>query len=421
MGYGDTLFNGNRVERAFKWSPFATATELPLPPLAISTEAICISNSRIITGFSTLPDGVVVQTVWENGNHHTLGILFANGRIVVNDSGIVAGRFSDYPGFYHAYGIKPLDKNANGIPDTWFEDLNCDGKNDLMEHLALFDRITGLGGGSLYNPYGINNKNQITGAGEGPNGGDVAVLYDYNSNTEIGLGDLGGNNSAGIGVNDHGSVTGSSFTRNGQEHAFIWLETSSYGLPAQQMIDLTPQFIRSTSFSINEWGKIVGQAHFPGLPGERAFVWDPYTKQISDLNSLINPIPGLHLSRAVGINDREEIIVDGILNGHSRAFYLHPSPSTGIAITAQVTQILAGLIDDSGGVIWTINGPIHVDPWNPMNRIAPENKDILLITLLNEVADSIADASVRKAIQKTNWETVIRLINKKMEKLNLEK
>lgn len=156
----------------------------------------------------------------------------------------------------------------------------------------------------------------------------------------IDLGTLGGAQSAGLGINDAGQVTGVSDTSSGATHAFV---TNSSG----QMVDLgTLGGSYSVGTAINGSGQVAG---YSGTSGgtEHAFVTNG-SGQMVDLGTL----PGYTYSDAWGINAAGQVAgASYTSSGTSRAFITNTSgqmvelgtlggPSsvaTGINRTGQVT------------------------------------------------------------------------------------
>lgn len=116
------------------------------------------------------------------------------------------------------------------------------------------------------------------------------------------LGTLGGAQSKAYGLNDLGQVIGESDTPSGESHAFLWLPEPAYGLSAG-MNDLgTLGGSESAAFGVNNVGQIVGRADTAAPAVSRAFLWDPTTGVMQDLETLAGP------SVAYTINDFGEIV-----------------------------------------------------------------------------------------------------------------
>ena len=144
----------------------------------------------------------------------------------------------------------------------------------------------------------------------------------WQNGSPMDLGSLGGTQfSAAFNVNDQSSVVGASdlagdtnfwafpFINN---HAFFWQRGSITDLGT------LPGDPTSFAFSINNMGQIVGQ-------GSRAIVWND--KELTDLNTLVPgpPFSPLYLLSALDINDRGEIVGEGLaINGDLHAYLAIP-------------------------------------------------------------------------------------------------
>ena len=144
------------------------------------------------------------------------------------------------------------------------------------------------------------------------------------------LGTFGGKGSIAFGINNSGQVVGGAMTKSGDVHAFLW--QASRG-----MLDLgTLGGIGTIAFGINKSGQVVGKTTtqtlqaldaFLNVSGdEHAFLYSD--GKMTDLNTMIDPASGWHLSSAAAINDQGQIVGSGINKaGQSHAFLLTPDSS----------------------------------------------------------------------------------------------
>lgn len=134
------------------------------------------------------------------------------------------------------------------------------------------------------------------------------------------VGTLGGSTSAPYAINDLGMVTGSAYTSDGFQHAFLWKNGS--------MKDLgTLGAAYSFGIGINNLGHVVGHAPVAssGVPiGYHGFLYDG--KSISNLNELIDPSIGWVIIAASAINDAGQIAATGYGPAGPRALLLTPVP-----------------------------------------------------------------------------------------------
>lgn len=174
--------------------------------------------------------------------------------------------------------------------------------------------VAGDRGGAAY---GINAAGVVVGRTEGFDGRLRPFRYDA---TE-GMHPLPGADDPAEprDINDAGDVTGMFDGRRGFE-ACLW----SLG----QLVEMgTLGGTTSQGLAINRHGQVVGYAH--DAEGQsRAFLW--HGCQMLDLNTLLTSNPGWLLTSAEDINDRGEIVgeglrTDGLGDRHRRAFLLRPS------------------------------------------------------------------------------------------------
>jgi probable HAF family extracellular repeat protein len=135
--------------------------------------------------------------------------------------------------------------------------------------------------------------------------------------TPTALPSLGGSTSEGNGINNGGDVVGDSFhAMSASEIAVLW--------PAAGGIVELGTFGGATSSArdINNHGQIVGYA-LDATGASRAFLSDA-SAVLVDLNSLLPAGSGWVLRSANAINDAGQIVGEGELNGHRRAFLLTP-------------------------------------------------------------------------------------------------
>jgi probable HAF family extracellular repeat protein len=77
----------------------------------------------------------------------------------------------------------------------------------------------------------------------------------------------------------------------------------------------------SLAQAINSRGDVVGRSTMKDDTEFHAFL---YTDHLIDLNDCIPPGSGIVLAEATGINDRGQIVCNGMVNGHSHALRLIP-------------------------------------------------------------------------------------------------
>ena len=170
----------------------------------------------------------------------------------ISDGGHVAG-FGETPSGIHAFFVSPLDTNADGVPDTWFQDLDGNGANDLMVDLGTLggdlsyvgpfpSGVTGLGiclasclpGGRPVTHKAVNGAGEVVGTSDtlpGP-GDQFHAFFIDGANIPPGVtvlspgvmedihpGGFGATWSTAVGINSLGWIIGYS-----DVGGFLWKE-----------------------------------------------------------------------------------------------------------------------------------------------------------------------------------------------------
>jgi probable HAF family extracellular repeat protein len=133
------------------------------------------------------------------------------------------------------------------------------------------------------------------------------------------LGTLGGDFGISTWINEAGDVVGWTLTGGNQmSHAFLWRKGILNDLGT---VDGDPN---SIAFSINSEEQVVGASQDNNFANVHAFLWE--RGSIADLNKLIAPsTASVRLNAAVGLNERGEIVAQGMLSsGNQHAFLLIP-------------------------------------------------------------------------------------------------
>jgi probable HAF family extracellular repeat protein len=229
--------------------------------------------------------------LWENGQRTDLGYFggissFASD---INEAGQIVGKFNT------------TQEKFN--PFLW--------QNGEMIDLGTL----GFNGGAL----GINNKGQVVGySGLALH---VTHAFQWENGKMIDLGTLPGyNGSTAYDINDSGQAIGYSLNSTlKQSHATLW----SKG----EVIDLgTLGGNMSAATAINNKGQVAGFDTVTGNGGlNHGFIWED--GEMADLNSLIPADSGWFLQQVSGINDRGQIVGQGInsATGQNHAFLLNPT------------------------------------------------------------------------------------------------
>jgi len=139
----------------------------------------------------------------------------------------------------------------------------------------------------------------------------------WNGKEMIDLGTLGGTNGFANAVNQDGVVVGRAQLPDLTGHGFIWKNGTMHDLPPP------PGALCGNGVAINARDEVVGHVSDCHGGAGAAVIWRhgvPF-----DLNMLVAPTT-LHLEGALSINDRGEILGEGLLpNGNAHNFLLIPN------------------------------------------------------------------------------------------------
>ncbi|WP_298232412.1 PEP-CTERM sorting domain-containing protein [uncultured Azohydromonas sp.] len=172
-----------------------------------------------------------------------LGDTTSSAGVSVNDHGIVLG-YAQYSNDYYAF-------TYDGTTVTRLETLP--------------------GGGNGFEPFAINNSNQIIGQDFFEGVGYKAYLRNGAAVTE--LGSLGGGDTGAYGLNDRGVVVGASRTSTGEFHAYVYQDGVLNDLNDLLLPGAAKRWELSDAFDINDRGQIVGSGTINGV--RRAYIATP--------------------------------------------------------------------------------------------------------------------------------------------------
>jgi probable HAF family extracellular repeat protein len=239
--------------------------------------------------------------------------------------------------------------------------------------------ITDLGtlGGATSYAYAINKTGEVAGQAQLPNGINNAFLY--SGGVMTGLGTLSGDvYSRALALNDSDQVVGYSGSggTGGISHAFIWQS----GLGMRDLGNLGSS--KTTARAINSTGQVVGDG-YTAAGVDDAWLWQKSTG-MTDLNSMLPTNSGWVLSQAWGINDQQQIVGQGTINGQKHAFLWQVGGGVPLDLGALVAggSSIGTAINPSGqvaGISTTAAGPNNGFLWTspgPMKDLAPLPKDV---------------------------------------------
>ena len=288
-----------------------------------STWAYQINNSGQVVGRYLSENWTDNAYVWENGKRTDLGYFGGISSLAsdINDAGQIVGWF------------KTTQEKFN--PFLW--------QNGKMIDLGTL----GFNGGAQ----GINNQGQVVGYSGLAFGVTHAFLWE--NGKMIDLGTLPGfNGSTAYDINDAGQAVGASANNiTQQERATLW----SNG----QVTDLgTLGGNKTAAVDINNKGQIVGFGNTTGNGGlAHGFIWEDGT--MANVNSLIGADSGWFLQQINGINDRGQMVGQGInsATGKQHGFLLNP-----ICGTSQRNPLLPDNFEDGWHSFSNVANRLWFDP-----------------------------------------------------------
>jgi hypothetical protein len=313
-----------------------------------------------------------------------LPTLVSNGRVVanrINDNGTMIGLETvgqltgddltlrepvvvarDSHGHYQTRSLRadrtnPIDPtNLMAINDNdeiltdGGEDPNAVGVvgNELLISLGPRGRVSGTNvndilpaGESLRFdlPADLNNQGQAVGQGVG---NFIDVYYEFHNGrgsiapaTAL-SGDAVSDVQKLTAINDSGVIVGNTaLATSGRNTEATIYQRSSRGRYYRTFLGHLPDDTDSLATAINNAGQVVGESfakpQFEPVTDESAFILQPGSSAISDLNALIENPGKDRVNRPISINDAGLIIAEAFStrNGRQRFVLLLPSKSTG--------------------------------------------------------------------------------------------
>lgn len=233
---------------------------------------------------------VVANSVW--GQSYSIIDIGQGSAYGMNNSGQVVGMDNSAQSFLYSNGVlteipAPVSNvtpdqgtvisltfafginNAGKVTGQFYQlTLPNNGASSIVQDAFLYANgsTTDLGnlGGATSNGWSINDRGEISGSSDLPNGDKHASIFAHGTITDLGT--LGGTTSSGGGINLHDQVVGDSATSNGDTHAFLYSD--------RLMEDIgTLGGHYSTASSINDHGQITGGFTLLGEAVQDAFLY----------------------------------------------------------------------------------------------------------------------------------------------------
>jgi probable HAF family extracellular repeat protein len=260
--------------------------------VATDGQAEGINNAGQVAGTQYI-GGQTYATVWNNGVATAVGGA-GSYAMAINNSGGVAGMLVN----------------------------NGQGNAFVSENGTVIDLGT-LTGGSWSAAYGLNDAGQAAGYGMAANGDFSAFIWTPGQGYSI-LGTLGGANSYAMAINNAGVAAGSAQVSSGYMHAFV-----SNGGSMEDLGTLGGSV--SYAYGINDLGNVVGYSSTTGNAAMDGFIEEGGV--MYDINALLIDAPGWVITGLYGINDSNQVVGVGVLNGVEHAVLLSDPPAPGSGST----------------------------------------------------------------------------------------
>jgi probable HAF family extracellular repeat protein len=249
-------------------------------------EASGINNAGEVSGTQFF-EGTAYATVWDDGVANTIGGA-GSFALSINNAGDVAGMLVN-------------DGQGNAFVT----------ENGTVIDLGAFD------GGSWSSAYSLNEKGQAAGYGMISNGFFRGFVWTPGQGYTA-LGTLGGSSSYAMAINNWGEVAGSAQLANGYSNAFVSIGTT--------MTDLgTLGGVASYAYGINDAGNVAGYSWIAGNATTDGFLEEGGV--MYDVNSLLIDAPGWQVTALYGINNSNQVVGVGVLNGVEHAVLLTDPPA----------------------------------------------------------------------------------------------
>jgi hypothetical protein len=262
---------------------------LPQPSGGVFTAAALNDKGQVV-GYVNYGSALnYYLTIYSKGELTVMKNLSGLYPVVINDAGQVSGDtvFNDGAFFYSNGVVTPI-----GNPPGYEGELSVVGMNSSGEVVGFIDVDTGQQG----------------------------FMYSHGQTRPVVP--PGGVSSTVGGINDSGEIVGVYYpSSDSYLGGNLFVDTRSGSKVLGLALDMGSDDEEDLPVAINDAGDIVGSAQTTVT--EAAWIYQP-AKGFSNLNDDVAPNSGWSLSQAVGINNRGEIIGNGIINGEYHGFLLTP-------------------------------------------------------------------------------------------------
>ncbi len=331
----------NHFSSGIQSTTMLTQTQYTLTDLGVLIRPQGINNQGQIVGEGKFAATCFEPALWDSGNLIRLGTISGEcgTALDVNENGQVVGYVQDAGGNNQAFLWS--DSNLNGQTDPGERILlgtlggaesrawaindagvvvgDSDDNNEVQHAFRWFNSMVdihpGIADDESY-ATDINTAGVIVGI-ERVNETIYWQAYKWDGSVTP-IGTLGKENGA-YAINDLSQISGYISYDNGPLTTFLWLPQPAYGLPAG-MNDLGVEAAGEFGFGLNDAGQVIGGG------GGGAYLWQAGIQTY--LSDLLPPNSGWTLFGPTGINNKGQIVGQGLYQGQVHGYLLTPRPWT---------------------------------------------------------------------------------------------
>jgi probable HAF family extracellular repeat protein len=292
--------------------------------LASSSDNIVLNDTLsrsgvVLVSTLNLADQTYSFETWQNGAVTSLSgaPLYAGG---INDNGTVAGETESSAGSTHAVlwtqgSVSSLSDLGLGSAAAALNNQGCvvgtvvTAGGTSMAAMWQNGVLTVLGT-SASGALAVNDAGQIVGFSQTSTGADHAVLWQNGTASDLGTA-AGGTSSYASAINQSGQIVGYS-EAGSTPTAVIWEDGVA------TVLTKLPSSEDSEANTINDAGIVGGYSN--SSDGMHAVIWQ--NGAVIDLNTLLPSDSGWTLNSVSTINDQDQIVGSGVLNGVQTPFFL---------------------------------------------------------------------------------------------------
>jgi hypothetical protein len=304
IGYGRNL--AGTTNHPIVWDRVGSPTFLSIGGTTGGGYAEGIDGAGRITGSLALgPDGNPVPVVWSGDSHETLPHPSNFGRAFGANGNVIVGHVASQEG--------------RNVAAVWIDDV-----------VHVLDQLPGV-----YSfGYRVNTSGTYVGITVGDEAGFVTYSGFVGNGASYHVLDLAGiAQPHTLDINDSGTIVGWWWDDLGYRHAFTVAENGD-AMPVE--LGLLPGAVEGYAQGLNNGGTVTG-INLDASFNETAVVYPNGSSTPTDMNKLIDPIPGVRLVRGIDVNESGQILVEGAAPDGYCYYILTPVPEPAIGAIGVLT------------------------------------------------------------------------------------